>query len=198
MAVAVASLAISMAILAGIGTDALRLGPGSYALPADALRLWTVVREVGEDDATNDYYSLIVFIENGVEDRSVRPYQLHAKLVLGSGQTFIGYWPLGSEYYDEPLRVETGSSDPMILTFPTGRVEVDRSFAFGVLEWNVRGEAGLRSESIFESRTNLWVERIRVPEGASPAFTLTVTLVWYYRTPIQAYPIADQRVTDSA
>jgi len=57
--------------------------------------------------------------------------------------------------------------------------------------WIVHGERLLQSTPIFDRRGDFLVD-VRIRQGVSLTVTAEATLTWYYRSPVQAYPVASR------
>ncbi|TLZ63895.1 MAG: hypothetical protein E6K13_04120 [Methanobacteriota archaeon] len=182
--------------LATVATDTLRLGPSSYVLPRDALGVFVTVTRSADGDPKTDYYSVLIRIENRVTDPAIQPYRADVIVRVASGGIFGGWWPVAGDY-EGPGALTLPPPDGRTLSFPAGAIGTQRTSAFDLIHWTASGERGLRSQPIFGSSTNFYIETVRVPEGNSLAPIVTVSLFWYFRNALQAYPVASSTITGS-
>jgi hypothetical protein len=182
--------------LASVATDTIRLGPSSYVLPADALGVSVTVTRLADGDPEADYYSVLVLIENRVTDPAIQPYSADLVVRVAPGEIFGGWWPPASDY-ERTWTLTLPPPDARTLSFPAGAIGTQRTSAFDLIDWTVSGERGLRSQQIFGSSTNFYIETVRVPEGNSLVPIVTVSLVWYFHNALQAYPVASSTITGS-
>ena len=173
-----------------IATDVIRLGPSEVALPADALSVVPEFIRIPDGDPAWDYYYLVATISNRVTDPSVQPYEAVATLQANSGDIFVHY-----------PSVDDHAATPFAFTFP----DVGRTFtlpggsigyrepASGKATWTAQGESGWESGPIFRDQVSFVLD-IRVVDGVKPSFSTVVTVTWYYRSAIQAYPVASRTV----
>ena len=182
--------------VAAVATDALRLGPLTFVLPPDALGVSVVVTGLADGDPSADYYSVLILVENRVTDPAIQPYEAGVILRLGSGEIFSGWIPAAGDY-ERTWTLTLPPPEATTRMFPAGQVGTHGSSAFELFDWAVRGERGVRSQPIFASFTSFYVQTTRLPEGAFFVATVTVTLIWYYHSALQAYPVASRTVTRS-
>lgn len=187
-----AALPVAAAILVGlllaIAADVIRLGPTSVDLSDGAIVLTVDIVRVEDGDPSFDYYYGILSISNFVKDPRILPYEAAVRLRVDPGGNIRGHHPSAGDHASEEAIFFPDIE--RTFTFPAGRVTYDEPEE-NVAGWTVLGERLLQSAPIFEDRGD-FVAEVRIPQGASITVTAEVTLTWYYRSFIQAYPVASR------
>jgi hypothetical protein len=190
-----------MAIFSAIVTDVIKLGPSTYPLPDDALRvIVTPVRlSAPEPNPEYDFYDLIVQVWNGVHAADIHPSALDVRVEIEGGQAF-DYWPETRAFSDRTSNLESPCNST--LEVPAGELLVnsDRNSSSHPAShtWRVRGESTGRFVPIFEQKAEFCLHRIQLPEGSGLRSLTQATLTWSYRGSLQVYPIADRTVAVEA
>ena len=189
----VAGGVVILVFLMAVATDAARFGPANVELPPDAMSTYLEIIRISDLDDGHDYFAVALSISNFVNDPSVRPYEATVTLRVNRGSEFFGHGPSAGDH-DE---VETGSFPELdrTFTFPAGLVTYDESDEQGIATWTVQGERLWKSEPIFGSRGDFLLPTVRVAESATLTVSAEVTVTWYYRSPVQAYPVATRTIT---
>jgi hypothetical protein len=182
-------------------TDVIRLGPSSYPLPDDAVRVigtpsWL---SASANNPEYDFYDLIVQVWNGVHTTDIQPSALDVRVEIEESQSFQ-YWPGYLVLSDTTSNQESPCN--ATLEVPAGEVSVvsdyNSSSHPAAVTWRVRGEVDGKFVPIFERKAEFCLHRIQVPEGFGLRSLTTATLTWSYRGSLQVYPIADRMVAVEA
>jgi hypothetical protein len=179
----------------------IRLGPSSYALPDDAVRVIVtpVLSPAYINDPEHDFYDLVVQVWNGVHTTDIQPSALDVRVEIEESKSFQ-YWPENPVFSDRTSNGESPCN--ATLEVPAGEVSVvsdyNSSSHPASLTWRVRGEVNGKFVPIFERKAEFCLYRIQVPEGFGLRSLTTATLTWSYRGSLQVYPVADRTVAVEA
>jgi len=180
--------AVIIALLIAIATDLVRLGPATIDLPKNAMGLTIEISRIADGDPSFDYYYVVLSISNSIDDPTIRPYEASVRLRVDPAASITRHIPTAGDHAEG----ETILLPDVVRTFTAsaGYVSYDEPEE-NVGVWIVHGERLLQSTPIFDRRGDFLVD-VRIRQGVSLTVTAEATLTWYYRSPVQAYPVASR------
>lgn len=183
----------AISILAALRLDVVRLGPASVMLPDDALLVSATWYRIRDGDSDNDYYMLLVHVQNRVDSDSILPYAVDVNVSAPGAEHILGWLPMYGDH-SQMERVEhreLAAPQVISLELPAGFVSHNggRDYHF---VWNVRGERGLASQPIFREGADFLLDTVVFPQNGTMEAHVDVLLTWYHVNPFQAYPVASR------